>query len=188
MEKLMQLFLSFTGKSYSFPYKLLSLLPGTVVFLGITPFVLFHISRYLSTFIPLHVPIAVEQVIAAIALFSSIFLMNSSLLVLWVDGGGTPAPITPTQKLVRSGPYRYCRNPIELGTGGYFLFIGIWFDGLLTGLLCQLFGMILGYGYIKLIEERELLLRFGEPYKEYLATTPLFIPDFFAGGKRGDND
>ena len=74
-------------------------------------------------------------------------------------------------------------NPIEIGTGGYFLFIGIWFDGLLTGLLCQLFGMILGYGYIKLIEERELSLRFGEPYKEYLASTPLFVPSLFGKGR-----
>jgi len=188
MEKLMQLFLSFTRKSYSFPYKVLSLLPGTIVFLGITPFVLFRLSRYLSAFIPLPVPLAVEHVIAVTALFSAMFLMNSSLLVLWVDGKGTPAPITPTQKLVTTGPYKYCRNPIELGTGGYFLFIGIWFDGLLTGLLCQLFGMILGHGYIKLIEERELALRFGEPYKEYLAETPLFIPDFFARKRRTNND
>ena len=179
MDRVMRLFLYFTGKSYSFTYKVLSLIPGTVVFLGITPFVLFHFSCYLSSFIPFSCPVLYEHVVAAVALFLAIFLMNCSMLILWVDGKGTPAPITPTQKLVKTGPYRYCRNPIELGTGGYFLFIGIWFDGLITGLLCQLFGMILGYGYIKLIEERELLLRFGEPYKEYLACTPLFVPALF---------
>ena len=180
MDNVMQLFLRFTGKSYSFTYRVLSLIPGTIVFLGVTPFVLFHISSYLSSFIPVTFPEYYEHVVAAIALFSAIFLMNCSLLLLWTDGKGTPAPIAPTQKLVTTGPYKYCRNPIELGTGGYFLFIGIWFDGLVTGVLCQLFGMILGYGYIKLIEERELMLRFGEPYKNYLATTPLFIPALFS--------
>lgn len=183
MDRIMQLFLFFTGKSYSFAYKVLSLIPGTIVFLGITPFILFHVSRYLSSFIPLSFPVSYEHVVAAVALFSAIFLMNCSMLILWANGKGTPAPIAPTQKLVTTGPYRYCRNPIELGTGGYFLFIGIWFDGLVTGLLCQIFGMILGYGYIKLIEERELALRFGEPYKEYLASTPLFVPSLFGRGK-----
>lgn len=176
MEKIIRLFLTFTGKTYSFSYKIFSLIPGTIVFLGLTPFVLFYISRYLSFFIPLDCPESVERVVAVIALFLAVFLMSYAMLVLWVDGKGTPAPITPTQKLVTTGPYKYCRNPIELGTSGYFLFIGIWFDGLITGLLCQLFGMILGYGYIKLIEERELTLRFGEPYKKYLRRTALFIP------------
>lgn len=184
MDRVMPLFLYFTGKPYSFPYKVLSLIPGTIVFLGITPFVLFHASRYLSSFVPLHCPIFYEHVVAAIALFFAIFLMTSSMLVLWLHGKGTPAPIAPTQKLVTTGPYKYCRNPIELGTGGYFLFIGIWFDGLVTGLFCQLFGMIIGYGYIKLIEERELSLRFGKPYRTYLATIPLFVPSLFGEGRK----
>jgi len=187
MEKVMQLFLYFTGKQYSVFYRVLSLVPGTIVFLGITPFVLFHVSRYLSIYISLSVTESVEQVVAGVALFLAIILMNFAMLALWVDGKGTPAPIAPTQKLVRSGPYRYCRNPIELGTGGYFLFVGTCFDGLVTGMLCQLFGMILGYGYIKLIEERELALRFGRSYQEYLLCTPLFIPSLFAK-RRKSND
>jgi len=180
MDKVMQLFLGFTGKSYSFSYRIISLIPGTVVFLGITPLVLFYISRYLSSYLSFTCPESVESVVAVVALLLALILMNCAMLALWVDGKGTPAPIAPTQKLVTNGPYKYCRNPIELGTGGYFLFIGIWFDGLVTGLFCQFFGMILGYGYIKLIEERELKLRFGKPYKEYLLDVPLFVPSLFA--------
>ena len=182
MDKVMQLFLSFTGKSYSFSYKILSLIPGTIVFLGITPFILFHISRYLSAYIPCTCNKSIDQAVAVVALLVAILFMTYAMLALWIDGKGTPAPIAPTQKLVTSGPYKYCRNPIELGTGVYFLFIGTYFDGLLTGLFCQIFGMILGFGYIKLIEERELELRFGEAYRAYLLTTPLFVPSLF--GKR----
>ncbi len=60
-------------------------------------------------------------------------------------------------------------------------------DGLTTGILCMGMGMLLGYGYIKIIEEREMMLRFGSSYKEYLELTPLFLPDIFLTGK-GDHD
>ncbi len=176
MNKVMQLFLYFTGKQYSFLHKVVAFIPGTILFLGITPFILFHIARFLSIYIPLHFPESIEQGLAASALLAATILMNWAMLSLWIDGKGTPAPIAPTRKLVKTGPYKYCRNPIELGTGGYFMFVGTWFDGLMTGLLCQILGMILGYSYIKLIEERELMLRFGQPYKKYLLSTPLFIP------------
>jgi len=186
MDKVMQLFRYFTGKQYSFLYKIFAFIPGTILFFGITPFILFHVSCFLSSYIPVHFPEFIEQVLAASALLLAIILMNWAMLALWIDGKGTPAPIAPTQKLVKIGPYKYCRNPIELGTGGYLMFIGTWFDGLMTGLLCQLFGMVLGYGYVKLFEERELLLRFGQPYKKYLLSTPLFIPALFT--KRRLND
>jgi len=180
MQKIMELFLSFTSHSYSFTYKLLSLIPGTVVFLVISPLMLFFFSRYLGSFISICFPRNLEISIAAAALLTAVTLMSWGFVQLWFDGMGTPAPITPTKNLVTTGPYKYCRNPIELGTDFYFLFLGIWFDTLVTGLLCMLMGMLLGYGYIKIIEERELKLRFGKSYDEYRAATPLFFPRLFS--------
>ena len=179
MKKLMELLLSFTHKSYSPAYKLLSLIPGTVVFLIISPLFLFFFSRYLSGFIPISWPGTLEISIAVVALSAAVVLMTWGFLTLWFDGKGTPAPITPTKKLVTTGPYKFCRNPIELGTDLYFLFLGTWFDSLTTGLLCMLMGMLLGYGYIKIVEEREMKLRFGKSYEDYLARTPLFFPRHF---------
>jgi len=43
----------------------------------------------------------------------------------------------------------------------------------------MLMGMLLGYGYIKIIEERELKLRFDTSYEDYFARTPLFFPRIF---------
>jgi protein-S-isoprenylcysteine O-methyltransferase Ste14 len=140
---------------------------------------LFFFSRYLSSFIPVSWPDNFEITIAVAALAAAVVLMSWGFLTLWFDGRGTPAPITPTKKLVTTGPYKYCRNPMELGTDLYFLFLGTWFDTLTTGLLCMLMGMLLGYGYIKIIEERELKLRFGKGYEEYRACTPLFFPSPF---------
>lgn len=180
MKKLMELLLSFTHKSYSPAYKLLSLIPGTVVFLIISPLFLFFFSRYLSGFIPIPWPGNLETSIAVVALSAAVVLMTWGFLTLWFDGKGTPALITPTKKLVTTGPYKYCRNPIELGTELYFLFLETWFDSLTTGLLCMFMGMSLGYGYIKIIEERELKLRFGISYEDYFASTPLFFPRPFS--------
>ena len=179
MKKLMVLLLSFTYKTYSPAYKLLSLIPGTVVFLIISPLFLFFFSRYLSRFITIAWPRTLEIGIAVVALSAAVVLMTWGFVALWFDGRGTPAPITPTKKLVTTGPYKYCRNPIELGTHLYFLFLGTWFDSLTTGLLCMLMGMLLGYGYIKIIEERELKLRFDTSYEDYFARTPLFFPRIF---------
>ena len=180
MEKLMALFLSFTHKPYSPAYKVLSLIPGSVVFLVISPLFLLFFSRYISNLVPIPWPRTLEIAIAGAALGMAFTLMLWGFLALWVDGKGTPAPIAPTKTLVTTGPYKYCRNPIELGTDLYFLFLGTWFDNLTTGILCMLMGMLLGYGYIKIIEERELKLRFGSHYEEYLAATPLFLPSLFS--------
>jgi protein-S-isoprenylcysteine O-methyltransferase Ste14 len=36
----------------------------------------------------------------------------------------------------------------------------------------------LGSAYLKLIEEKELLLRFGQDYEDYKKKTPFFFPWF----------
>ena len=180
MDKLMALMLSFTHKSYSPSYKILSMIPGSVVFLVISPLFLLYFSSSISKLIPIPWPRILEIVIAGAALGIAFTLMLWGFLALWVDGKGTPAPITPTKLLVTTGPYKYSRNPVELGTDLYFLFLGTVFDDLTTGILCMGMGMLLGYGYIKIIEERELKLRFGLQYEEYLAATPLFLPRIFS--------
>lgn len=176
MNTIMNLFLSFTHKSYSTSYKLLSLIPGSIVFLVISPLCLFYLSRLISNRIPVSWPKTVEITIAVSALLIAITLMTWGLLSLWIDGKGTPAPIAPTKTLVTTGAYRFCRNPIELGTDLYFLGLATWLDSLSTGILCMAMGMMLGYSYIKIIEERELKLRFGKDYEEYLTSTALFFP------------
>ena len=152
------------------------MIPGSIVFLVISPFVFFFPARFLAGLLPLACSRTVEEVVMVIAGGLALLLMHWSLIVLWVDGRGTPAPIAPTANLVTTGPYRLLRNPVELGTDLYFLVLGTWFDSLLTGMFCLLFGMGLGLGYIKMIEEKELVLRFGAPYERYKKKTPLIIP------------
>ncbi len=181
MKKIMDLFLSFTGKSPSISYRILSMLPGTVVFLIVSPLMLFLVSRILASWIPISFNRSLEVVIVGLAISSALILMSWATASLWIEGRGTPAPITPTEKLVTNGLYSVIRNPIELGTNLYFLALGTWFDSLVTGVLCMLMGLTLGVAYLKVIEEQELRYRFGSSYDEYYAGTPMFLPGFRFG-------
>jgi protein-S-isoprenylcysteine O-methyltransferase Ste14 len=180
MQSIITFFLEFTGKEYSPFRKMISMIPGIIIFLIISPLVIFYISRYLSSFYPVEIPRTVELVTMTAALLTGISLMSWALFELWTTGRGTPAPIAPTSRLVVSGPYRWCRNPIELGTNIYFLALGIFFDSLVTGILCMFFGLVLGTLYIKLIEEKEMLVRFGQPYADYLQTVPFMAFPFLS--------
>ncbi len=175
MNSIINFFMKFTGKNYTHFQRAISMVPGIIIFLIISPFVIFQISKYLSSFLPLDIPRFFEHVVMLGAFLFSTSLMTWALVELWTKGHGSPAPIAPTTDLVTTGPYKWCRNPIEFGTNIYFLSLGIYFDSLLTGLLCVCFGLILGIGYIKLIEEKEMLLRFGKPYETYLKSVP-FMP------------
>ncbi len=172
MKSVIAFYLRFTNKKFSAWHKVLSMVPGFVIFLILEPFVILQISRYLGKYIPLSCSHSVELVIMAGSAVIAVVLMSWALFELWARGGGTPAPITPTHRLVTTGPYKWCRNPIELGSNIYFLALGIWFGSLIIGILCMFFGLALGTVYIKFIEEKEMLGRFGKAYREYLQRVP----------------
>jgi protein-S-isoprenylcysteine O-methyltransferase Ste14 len=98
-----------------------------------------------------------------------------SILVQVTRGRGTPLPMLPTQELLTTGPFRYCRNPMKLGTILAYLGVsiaaatvaGIAFVLALGGLLVS---------YLKRVEEKELAERFGEDYVTYMREVPFIIP------------
>ncbi len=76
--------------------------------------------------------------------------------------------------LVFHGPYRWVRHPLYLAvlllTGGLSLAAANWFF-LLTGV--AIFGVI---AVRTRIEERNLIVRFGDDYRRYMSTTGRFFP------------
>ena len=90
-------------------------------------------------------------------------------------GRGTPLPMMPTQELLTGGPFRYCRNPMTVGTILAYSGLGI-AAGTISGV-----GLVLCLGatlilYIKGIEEKELAERFGDAYLAYKRDVPFIIP------------
>ncbi len=97
--------------------------------------------------------------------------------VFWqlTQSGGTPVPTMPPRQFLPTGPYRYTRNPMMLGFWGYLLG-WVFLSNRLGALLAAL--AIIGFFWaeLKLIEEKELELRFGDAYRAYKKQTPFLFP------------
>ena len=83
---------------------------------------------------------------------------------------GTPVPARkPTVVIVRTGPYRFSRNPIYLAFSLFQLGIAIWVNSL--WLLATLVGAVALIHFIVIPREEQYLeRRFGADYLEYKAS------------------
>ena len=91
---------------------------------------------------------------------------------------GTPIPFSPPPKLITTSLYAHVRNPMAIA--GILIGEGL---GFLLGSLSLILIFIplltlLGFLYLKAVEEREFELRFGKEYLEYKKRVPMFIPKF----------
>jgi protein-S-isoprenylcysteine O-methyltransferase Ste14 len=92
-------------------------------------------------------------------------------------GGGGPGMETPPERLVTSGPFALCRNPMYLGhlifLAGLALSLRSWAGAavaLATAAWLQ---------FRVLRDERRLGERFGEPYLQYCSRVKRWIPALF---------
>jgi protein-S-isoprenylcysteine O-methyltransferase Ste14 len=91
---------------------------------------------------------------------------------------GTPVPFNPPPVVVKSGPYRYARNPMLTGVFLLLFGIGFTFNSVsLVFFFTPLF-IIFNVWELKNIEEPELIKRLGKEYIEYKNQTPMFLPRF----------
>jgi protein-S-isoprenylcysteine O-methyltransferase Ste14 len=132
---------------------LISLVSGAVIQLA-TPF----------PFLPgtLAVPLGAPLVVVAIALFA--------YSVTTFRAAGTPVPARkPTTMIVRTGPYRFSRNPIYLAFSLFQLGIAIWVNS--VWLLATLAGAVALIHYVVIRREEQYLeRRFGAQYLDYKAS------------------
>jgi protein-S-isoprenylcysteine O-methyltransferase Ste14 len=89
---------------------------------------------------------------------------------------GTPVPFNPPPKVVKTGPYRYARNPMLSGV--FLLLFGIGFGINSVSLVFFFTPLFVWFNVweLKNIEEPELVERLGDEYIEYRKQTPMFIP------------
>jgi protein-S-isoprenylcysteine O-methyltransferase Ste14 len=132
---------------------LISLVSGTVI----------QLAKPLP-FLPgtLAVPLGVPLVLAAAALFGYSFSTFRA--------AGTPVPARkPTTTIVRTGPYRFSRNPIYLSFSLLQLGIAIWANS--VWLLATLGAAAVLIHYVVIPREEQYLERkFGEQYLDYKAS------------------
>ena len=92
-------------------------------------------------------------------------------------GGGGPGMDTPPERLVTSGPFAWCRNPMYLG---HMIFL----VGLTLSLQSALAAAITGWTIVWFQfrvrrDERRLAERFGPAYLDYKARVRRWIPGLF---------
>jgi protein-S-isoprenylcysteine O-methyltransferase Ste14 len=95
----------------------------------------------------------------------------------WLGTNLTDTVVTRERHtLVTNGPYRWVRHPfydaMALVTLGAALLAANWFILLMGVIVFSLLALRSN------VEERQLLARFGEPYREYRARTGRFVPRF----------
>jgi protein-S-isoprenylcysteine O-methyltransferase Ste14 len=122
-------------------------------------------------------------IIGILALLFGGFLAFWTIFAQIRLASGTPFPMLPTKKLLIIGPFKYCRNPMTLGTVIMYFGIAL-MVGSYTSLLFVVLFMLALVAYIKLVEEKELELRFGQEYVDYKNDTPFIIPVRFAAVKK----
>ena len=110
----------------------------------------------------LALPVGSSLVVVAMALFS--------YSVRQLRAAGTPVPGNrPTTVIVRTGPYRFGRNPIYLAFSLLHLGIAIWVDSL--WLIASLVAAVALMALVVIPrEERYLERRFGAEYLDYKAS------------------
>jgi protein-S-isoprenylcysteine O-methyltransferase Ste14 len=115
------------------------------------------------------------RVAGALLLAAGAVAIVQSFVRFVVEGGGTPAPVGPTERLVVGGLYRYVRNPIYIA-----LVLVIVGQALLLGRFVLLVYAVAVWAacalFVLAYEEPTLRRQFGRAYEEYRRAVPAWLP------------
>lgn len=176
----MKLLTRLSKKEYGLFPRLMALIPAGAIFLWLIPLLLIKSMPQLDSILHLlsiHFGI-INYIVGGILILVGIFFGWWSIGMQLFEAKGTPLPVMATQKLLISGPFIYCRNPMTFGTICAYSGVAIAVGSLSSLLLVVLFGGLL-IVYLKQIEEVELAERFGQEYLDYKSTTPFIIPNLW---------
>ena len=175
-------FLKQTSREYGPKARLALLAVAGVLFLVILPWAIVRLGGWLDRVLgwpALRYP-------PANAIIGGLMILAGWLLGLWTNyvqftlGRGTPVPVMATQELIVSPPYSYCRNPMALGAIVAYLGVCVVAGSPGAALLVAV-GAIALLTYIRLVEEKEMVARFGEAYLAYRRRVPFIIPRLHKG-------
>jgi protein-S-isoprenylcysteine O-methyltransferase Ste14 len=142
----------------------------------VLPSIFIVIGFFIKNYVNINLNKIIELVISIIGIIIGLCFLIWTTITQWKIGKDTPAPNAPTQHLITSGPYKYCRNPIEFGAIIYYFGIGTLVGGIIVEIVNCILGLTIGNIYHKFIEEKELEKRFGEEYIKYKENTSFIIP------------
>ncbi len=95
---------------------------------------------------------------------------------LAVRGLGAPFAIALSRRLATDWMHGWTRNPMVLSTLAFLAALGLWFRSALFILWVALVVSPVWLIFVKVYEERELEIRFGQSFLDYKARTPMLWP------------
>ncbi len=177
MSSLVERMLRWAQEERTRGFKALSLLLGALLFGAVIPFLMALASRWLDASLGLSPwpprPLGLSG-LAPVGL--GLFLSGWSVWAQLRVGRGGPLPVAPPRRLVTTGPYALCRNPMVLGESLYLTGLGLLLSSPSFLALTWLVFFPAVVAYLKLVEEKELEARFGEAYLAYKRQVPFLIP------------
>lgn len=126
---------------------------------------------------------ALKYISLVIFVLPGLIIMMISIVKYFklLSGIRTLYEATPSKELKREGIHNYVRHPLYMGT---LLFIwGLFF---IFPMLNNLIAVIIITGYVLIgirLEEKKLLIEFGNLYADYILEVPMLIPYFKWPGK-----
>ena len=90
-------------------------------------------------------------------------------------GEGTPIPLDPTKRLVRSGVFAYVTNPMQLSTAAAWVVMGVALGSVWVA-SAALMAWVFVVGMVRWHHRHDLLARFPEGWPEYRANVPEWLP------------
>jgi protein-S-isoprenylcysteine O-methyltransferase Ste14 len=141
----------------------------TALFVAAAIFVdrLLDLPRLLPESVRLPVSIPVIAAGVAVAAWSAFHFLKVK---------GTPVPFNPPPTVVKTGPYRYVRNPMLTGVFLFLFGVGFCMNSVSLVIFFTPLFVLVNVLELKEIEEPELMKRLGDEYIEYRRQTPMFIP------------
>ena len=89
-------------------------------------------------------------------------------------GGGGPGMDKPPERLVTTGPFAFCRNPMYLGHMIFLLGLTLSLQSALSAMITAV--TIAWFQFRVRHDETRLSERFGQPYLDYAARVSRWIP------------
>ena len=120
--------------------------------------------------------IPLSPVLGLLLMFIAAALLIVVVFNLVLKGLGLPFALSLTRVMVTEWSYAWSRNPMILSALAFLVGLGLWLRSaiFLVWVLIVLSPVI--FIFLKVYEERELEIRFGERYLNYRRQTPMFWP------------
>ena len=119
--------------------------------------------------------IGVLDVVGGIAMLAGFIVAVAAFAQFVREGGGTPAPVAPTQELVVGGLYRYVRNPMYVAVASMIAGQALVFRSTAVLVWLGVF-LVAVVSFVAGYEEPTLRRTYGESFDRYRRAVPGWWP------------